>query len=1033
MCRCIRKLLCWFNCSLLTVACLCEEAWGGWLSELLLGNKKAKSEAVDSNGGEVAAQGEESAPKPFYLLPEEADEFSDFCDTWYENFRKKDQLIKIPSKKRKQYMDCICKIGGLNDSLLAKTDGKLPCTCYDFLCNFGLFWDQVLRYPDSAKKILEQPISKNPRVSHAYALLFLADGFIEEFLEVATQKLSLASVWEVYVQFSKLREKLAGMLSEGVKNGAFGVSQEFVPGKLDKTRKFLTEALSNEAIIMRSSNKEIVAIQERIKTLLISEGLADEKEFLGPLSGSYADILQQRSEELENLPTLQESASKVFLPSALNHINAFEPFDRIRHSGSSDALCCFRTGLWDEENNNLQLFYFFSLENLENAGTGIAEILCCIPRDSKVLFRKNDEEIESVSLWNFPGLGVEERTKEAIRHCDEVIGKTGRFVKGPLNPFWITFPNAQGIQPLNSVADDTCSETNLNRKGAVILYNSAKKTISVNPNTVSLVSPFLFNGYYDAIEGKMVPKFINNNAGEMRCLEVPILMDDQQVKCFVFLYATDILMMKEVGCFMEKKQGEYYDKDTGNQICGIRHKDLAFVLEDLEMNRKRLLRKLSDEFSQLGIKEPDEKTEFGRAYYVMKQNFSWTEEAEAKLLRLWKGEEERVLKLKAEEKRLAEEKAKQEEIERKSWEDARQERESVWLAFKKENDASLEALGKAEAEREKKLRELAKATEQRKDALAKLAREDKLQGLSDAVASRKEALSKLEEGIKHRAKDLAELKSPVNLDDLAKKAESRRDRLGALKDAKATLEEAKLDEKAKQIADTLKQLKERSDKRKALAEIPSPATFEPYDESIAQTIADAERLAQEAEKAATTLKKAQDEEKRVQAIVDAIAPQREQLKGEIEELKRQIAEEEAKEKAKQEEFERKQHEAQEAEARAKAEAECKAKEEAERKQREEAERKAREEAKQKMEVAQSQVPQQKQKPVPAPIPEGVLGKDIIDWVNKVHANTPMKKGRGKRGIDPKKRYLTSDGMTDIAQDAFRALKRNLGDEFNAMK
>ena len=136
MCRCFRKLLCWFNCGLLTVACLCEEAWGGWLSEWLLGNKKAKSEAVDSNGGEVAAQGEESDPKPFYLLPEEADEFSDFCDTWYENFRKKDQLIKIPSKKRKQYMDCICKIGGLNDSLLAKTDGKLPCTCYDFLCNF---------------------------------------------------------------------------------------------------------------------------------------------------------------------------------------------------------------------------------------------------------------------------------------------------------------------------------------------------------------------------------------------------------------------------------------------------------------------------------------------------------------------------------------------------------------------------------------------------------------------------------------------------------------------------------------------------------------------------------------------------------------------------------------------------------------------------------------------------------------------------------------------------------------------------------
>ncbi|MGX8716432.1 MAG: hypothetical protein ACSW8C_00390 [bacterium] len=655
MCHCVRKLLCWFNCGLLTVACLCGEVYAG-------------------SGSSKGVEKEEKEPKPFCLLPEEVHEFSEFCDTLYENFRKKDQLIEIPSEKKKQYMDYICEIGELNNTLLAKTDEESPCTCYDFLCNFVLFWEQVLRYPDSAKEILEQSISKNPGVSRAYVLLFLADGFIKEFLEVATQKLSLASIWEVYGQFSKLREKLAGM-SEEVKKGVFGVSQEFVAGKLCKMRKFLTEALLNEAIIMRSSNNEIVAIQERIGTLVSSEGLADEKEFLNSLSDSYDGVLLKRSEELANLPTLQESASKVFLPSALNHINAFEPFARIRHSGSSDALYCFRTGLF-EKGNGLQLFYFFSLESLENAGTGIAEILCCISRGSEVLFRKDKQECESVSLWGFPALKLEERTEEAKKLNKEVTDRTGRLVRGSLNPDLVALCNVQGIQPLNSVTGGTCSETNLGQERAVIAYDSVEKKISAGSDAFTLVSLFLFNGYYDAIEGKMVLKFVNNNAGEMRCLEIPILIDGWQVKCVVFLYPTDVLMMRGFRCFMEERQGEYYDKSTGNQILGISHKkDLSFNLEDLEKNRKKLLRSLSDEFSRLGIKEPDEKTEFGTAYYAMKKDFSWTEEAEEKLLCLWEEEKSRVLKLKAEEKAKQEEaERKQREEEERKAEEARQEK-----------------------------------------------------------------------------------------------------------------------------------------------------------------------------------------------------------------------------------------------------------------------------------------------------------------------------------------------------------------------
>lgn len=117
-----------------------------------------------------------------------------------------------------------------------------------------------------------------------------------------------------------------------------------------------------------------------------------------------------------------------------------------------------------------------------------------------------------------------------------------------------------------------------------------------------------------------------------------------------------------------------------------------------------------------------------------------------------------------------------------------------------------------------------------------------------------------------------------------------------------------------------------------------------------------------------------------------------------------------------------------------AEAERKAKEEAERLERErlaeekriakEAEARKVENAKQKMEV-----PQQNQEPVF----EGIRGQDIINWINKVYANEPMKKARGKRGIVPGKMYLTSDGMTDIGQEAFRALRRNLSAEFKEMK
>lgn len=940
MCRCFRKLLCWFNCSLLTVACLCEEAWGGG------GQSKPVASEGESSGGVEPA-------RTFTM-----------------------------SQKKQVYQMALTDVEAYDEALIAKGfslffgEKSLGCSLVQSLLDFSEVLRKVLGNREK-ESWLSEKVSENSSETYLNCVRQILVNVVKRFLQIGRQEMSVGEILMIYEGFVT-RGLQEALLDDDGSEGAYlrDVVWEY------------KSTLWDEAVLDRSKLADCQKVRDELNKL-----------------PNFSDVLKKLNRSIEEKEKIFNALTeKKFLEWYNPRVMAEA---RPQIDSVVDRICFFN-------GFGIKLFQFVNIEanfktpnGIENTESVVMDCFLSLESDSTLdLSQFRIFKVRSGHNYFFDGncykkiplLSGDDSSFEKLSSQRQEILDTLAFRRGEFARAVCTIAKDQeAVEEISGVvAHDLRKEEEKNNGDRLPALQQALIPVKIGGALISTnlfqYRPMLFPGCFEVGTSFVHSTLANTVLGESGIGDKYLLLEentyssDTAQKLFIrwHVYTSDTLLKKAMDKFIKDSL------PADGEFSYLSFKSGHFVRISGEQYKAEKIRKKKPIITRLGERILLLKDFLPEAYkdifgILMQQRDDPDVDLDPNLI----GQLEAMLS----------------EVEaKKAWEEARQERESVWLAFKKENDASLEALGKAEDEREKKLRELAKATEQRKDALAKLAREDKLQGLSDAVASRKEALSKLGEDVERRAKDLAELKSPANLDDLAKKAEVRRNKLGALKDSKATLEEAELDKKAKAIADGLKQLKERSEKRKALTEIPVPGAFKPYDESIAQTIADAkvkcEALALESGKVATTLEKAQAEEKRAQAVAETNAQQRAQLKGEIEVFERQIAEE------------------------AKAEAERLEKERLV----EEQARKA-EEAKQKMEAAQSQVPQQKQKPVPAPIPEGVLGKDIIDWVNKVHANTPAKKIRGKRGIVASKIYTTSTGMTDIAQDAFRALKRNLGDEF----
>lgn len=625
MCRCFRKLLCWFNFSLLVVACSCGEAQAdNWLFRLFFGGKK-KQEAVVPNGGvptgkDLSEKREELSKEDRFAMPaNKRVRFDRYCKTWFKQFGVNEDSNCINIDTWKDYLKLLCEIGKMSE-----IDSRMSVAFIDAVYAV-LFFEEG----DGKRNFLKEEFviktdDHDVKTSRGYCLLLLLKGVVTEFCGVAKQDLNVWDVWGTYLNFitqvsASLKELEKFFDSDDDRLGAVEVEK--------KVREDLENLLLDDRIAMRSTcdNLENVlyGVEQQKGKVLLEYNLFTQS------------LLEKLNENLEKKKLINEQLERWlenFTPECLKKLMEEVPFFTARADENSN-FCCFRVGNMEED--KIFVSYFISLETLIEKDFNIAQFFSALPRDRKYQYSliNSDGSCLNIDPWEGPGRSLDERVKKSYELLELVKSRKISSIESPTS---LALSGICDADKLGNTSDG-------NQEKALICYDSSTKSFTLPGKEIRFA--MLWNDYYRDNGEKGVYKFVINDSKNVQFFEYS--ENGSKITYRIYICASNAVLLdvlKTVTGELEK----YYE-GFENRIGRIDFNlEKGFCFDNCDLRRRRLVTTIANKLAAEGVVEPIEEkvkanTDFTVAYFGMKNGKPWTEEIEKRLNKLWKEIEESTL------------------------------------------------------------------------------------------------------------------------------------------------------------------------------------------------------------------------------------------------------------------------------------------------------------------------------------------------------------------------------------------------------